>query len=251
MDSIEWGLTRSLFRESTLAMPMLLKWTTKNDKIPFWFVFDFFILRFFDFFSLDEEFFEPMLLKKIGQSKAFNNQKAYFQEYDFLWLSAICIAPNYDDINKPPTTKKNCATKTTSISCFWPRVVITAINDKHQPSRKLHSYLSKTNFTRSISERNLWAKSVTSPSLIEPKFFGSKPFRLKKFKNLPPLCFNETEWNLDCFDEIVKVSKRELLVHFLTEIEFIKISEKSSGWKIFDRLALECYEFIDIELIQC
>ena len=35
----------------------------------------------------------------------------------------------------------------------------------------------------------------------------------------------------------------------LTGIEFFKIIERSSGWKIFDRLAHKVYEFIDVKLM--
>ena len=48
-------------------------------------------------------------------------------------------------------------------------------------------------------------------------FLGPTPFRIKKFTNLLPLCLSEKEWNVDRFDEIVKVSNRELLSHFWPE----------------------------------
>ena len=46
-------------------------------------------------------------------------------------------------------------------------------------------------------------KSVTSPFFNEPKIFGSKTFRLKKFRKLLLLCLSEKEWNVDRLDKIV------------------------------------------------
>ena len=117
-------------------MPMLLKWNSKKWQETIGACFQFLLHFNFWFFCCINCFLSPCYWNR-RQSKALSkDQKAFLQKYAYLQWSVLCITPNHDDKNKPPTTTTISARKTDS-SCFGGLAVIAATNDEHQPSTYL------------------------------------------------------------------------------------------------------------------